>query len=271
MDKSLPAVVMAAALGLNVTSAFGGQIVIKSSEVQPGTLNRLIMLPDGDLFHLSRIRQATLGKRINPDATLVFDTRLNTLSVVPNANPSDVIDQSAGEVRIYDQVGRYFFTGLSGFPYSNEALDGGSRFSYQGGSIVQYANYQQTTTPFELDDDADLVPNAFDNCLFFPNGPLDTAVSQNDADADGFGNRCDADLNSDCIVNVIDLGLLRSAFFTTDANADLNSDGIVNVVDLGLLRSLFFMPPGPTAIEDNVCDPSVEPLYVTVAYQTSGG
>ena len=38
----------------------------------------------------------------------------------------------------------------------------------------------------------------------------------------------------------IDLGLLRSVFFTPDADADFNGDGIVNVVDLGILRSGFF-------------------------------
>lgn len=115
------------------------------------------------------------------------------------------------------------------------------------------------------DTDGDAWPDSLDNCTQAPN------PDQRDADGDGFGNRCDADLNNDCIVNVIDLGLLRGAFFTTDANADLNADGIVNVVDLGLLRSMFFMPPGPTAIDDNVCAPPVEPLDVTVAYQISGG
>ena len=37
-----------------------------------------------------------------------------------------------------------------------------------------------------VDDDNDLVPNAFDNCLTDPNGPANGS-NQVDADQDGFG------------------------------------------------------------------------------------
>ena len=40
-------------------------------------------------------------------------------------------------------------------------------------------------------------------------------ASQLDTDADGFGNACDGDFNNDCIVNFVDLGDLKSAFFQT--------------------------------------------------------
>lgn len=53
---------------------------------------------------------------------------------------------------------------------------------------------------------------------------------------------CDADFNNDDIVNVVDLGYMRSVFFSDDLLAELNGDG---VVDLGLLRSMFFQAPGP--------------------------
>ncbi|MFK7888117.1 MAG: thrombospondin type 3 repeat-containing protein [Gammaproteobacteria bacterium] len=92
------------------------------------------------------------------------------------------------------------------------------------------------------DSDADSVLDAQDNCTLAAN------PDQRDTDADGYGNRCDPDLNNDGIVNVIDLGLLRAEFFTANENADLNGDGVVNVVDLGLLRALFFAPPGPSGI-----------------------
>lgn len=40
--------------------------------------------------------------------------------------------------------------------------------------------------------------------------------------------------------------------------ADFNGDGIVNVVDLGIMRSLFFMPPGPSGvIEADTLPPEV--------------
>ncbi|MFK7885960.1 MAG: hypothetical protein AB8G16_03765, partial [Gammaproteobacteria bacterium] len=89
------------------------------------------------------------------------------------------------------------------------------------------------------DEDGDGVVDEQDNCVNQPN------PDQRDTDDDGIGNACDPDLNNDGIVNVIDLGILRSVFFTADADADFNGDGVVNVVDLGILRSFFFEPPGP--------------------------
>ncbi len=91
------------------------------------------------------------------------------------------------------------------------------------------------------DSDQDGIPDADDNCVFVPN------ETQIDANNDGYGNACDADINNDCVVNVSDLGLLRSVFFSDFAIADFNSDGVVNVVDLGILRQSFFQPPGPSA------------------------
>ncbi|MEO1575203.1 MAG: YCF48-related protein, partial [Pseudomonadota bacterium] len=92
-----------------------------------------------------------------------------------------------------------------------------------------------------VDSDGDGVGDDTDNCTLVAN------ASQVDSNGDGYGNACDADFNNDCVVNVIDLGILRTVFFTTDPDADLNGDGIVNVIDLGVLRTLFFQPPGPAA------------------------
>ncbi len=97
-----------------------------------------------------------------------------------------------------------------------------------------------TSIAYAVDTDGDAVDDAIDNCRAIAN------ADQRDTDDDGIGNRCDADLNNDCIVNVVDLGILRSVFFTSDADADFNGDNNVNVVDLGVLRSLFFQPPGPS-------------------------
>jgi photosystem II stability/assembly factor-like uncharacterized protein len=98
-----------------------------------------------------------------------------------------------------------------------------------------------------IDFDGDGVLNVVDNCTETPN------ANQIDADADGYGNLCDADFNNDCAVNAQDLGLMRLAFFSSDATVDLNSDGVVNFLDLGLLRQLFFGAPGPSGVT-NVCD-----------------
>ncbi|NND60136.1 MAG: family 16 glycosylhydrolase [Gammaproteobacteria bacterium] len=92
------------------------------------------------------------------------------------------------------------------------------------------------------DADEDGVGAAVDNCQDVANS------SQVDSDNDGFGNRCDGDLNNDCAVNFADLSLFKNVMFSADATADLDSDGAVNFADLVILKSLFFAAPGPSAL-----------------------
>jgi uncharacterized repeat protein (TIGR03806 family) len=88
------------------------------------------------------------------------------------------------------------------------------------------------------DSDGDGLADNVDNCPFASN------PDQRDSDADGFGNRCDADLNNDGIVNPLDLGLFKQRFGSADADADFNGDGIVNPLDLGIFKLLFGKAPG---------------------------
>lgn len=93
------------------------------------------------------------------------------------------------------------------------------------------------------DSDSDSIGDNVDNCLNVAN------PSQLDTDADGYGNYCDADFTNDGIVNALDLGLFKQAFFTFgNVVHDLNGDGIVNSQDLGLFKQLFFKPPGPSGL-----------------------
>ncbi|MFK7887552.1 MAG: hypothetical protein AB8G16_11885 [Gammaproteobacteria bacterium] len=96
-------------------------------------------------------------------------------------------------------------------------------------------------TALAADTDGDGVDDTVDNCSQLAN------PDQRDTNGDGFGNACDTDLNDDMIVNFIDLGILRTVFFSTDEDADINGDGTVNIVDLGAMRTQFFSPPGPGA------------------------
>lgn len=102
------------------------------------------------------------------------------------------------------------------------------------------------------DSDGDGVSDDIDNCIEVAN------PRQIDADDDGFGNLCDADLNNDLVTNVVDLGRFKAVFFTTptspdwDPAADFNSDGVVNAIDLGILKQHFFLPPGPSG---DFCQP----------------
>ena len=93
------------------------------------------------------------------------------------------------------------------------------------------------------DNDADAIPDSIDNCTIAAN------TTQLDADADGIGNRCDADFNNDCIVNFLDLGGFADAFLSAGPGieADLNGDEVVNFFDLLIMQQLFFAPPGPSA------------------------
>ncbi|MFK7887554.1 MAG: right-handed parallel beta-helix repeat-containing protein [Gammaproteobacteria bacterium] len=118
------------------------------------------------------------------------------------------------------------------------ALDYAGNARIAGGS-VDVGAYEYAGAG--ADTDGDGVADATDNCTSVAN------PGQRDTDNDGYGNRCDPDLNNDGVVNIIDLGLMREVFFTDNADADLNGDGVVNVTDLGLLRVLFFMAPGPGA------------------------
>lgn len=101
------------------------------------------------------------------------------------------------------------------------------------------------------DADADGAHDGQDNCTAAANGPLLPDAggnSQLDADGDGYGNRCDADLDGNGFVNYGDLAQFRAAFGSGNAAADFDgSGGIVNFADLAALRALFGAPPGPSA------------------------
>ncbi|MEO1573593.1 MAG: LamG-like jellyroll fold domain-containing protein [Pseudomonadota bacterium] len=171
--------------------------------------------------------------------------RDNDIAWVPNTTYSYTVRFSAGliEIDIRDEADMLV--------ESWSVTDG----TFSDGQFGVFINSLQGVTfgPITVepmagaDTDADGVPDTMDNCIDIAN------PDQRDSNGDGFGNRCDADLNDDCIVNVVDLGLLRSVFFTADDDADLSGDGIVNVVDLGLMRSLFFQVPGPSG-QSTLCD-----------------
>lgn len=114
----------------------------------------------------------------------------------------------------------------------------------------------------EADSDGDGVIDTCDVCRDVTN------PAQRDTDGDGYGNFCDPDLDNNLIVNVVDLGLFKSVFFTADVDSDFNGDGIVNVLDLGILKSFFFKSPGPGAMlrgESSRPEQSVELAVLSLA------
>ena len=88
----------------------------------------------------------------------------------------------------------------------------------------------------------DMLKDFLDNCMLASN------ADQRDTDGDGYGNRCDADLdNSGGVVNFGDLALFKTAFGTSNPDADFDGNGgVVNFGDLATFKTLFGKAPGPS-------------------------
>ncbi len=131
-------------------------------------------------------------------------------------------------------------------PFAGEDTNGDGTVNdldANGGTDANGNGYDDVFETTMIDTDGDGVFDGVDNCSAVANS------DQRDTNNDGYGNACDADLNNDCVVNVVDLGILRAVFFSADPDADFNGDGVVNVVDLGWMRLGFFMAPGPSATD----------------------
>jgi hypothetical protein len=109
-------------------------------------------------------------------------------------------------------------------------------------------SYLLTPVPVTPDTDGDGIQDYSDNCTLVPN------PTQLDADHDGYGNACDADLNNSGLVTSGDFAILRSLLnesvtgFPLAAAADLNGSGLVTVADFAILRARLNTPPGPSGL-----------------------
>ena len=97
------------------------------------------------------------------------------------------------------------------------------------------------------DQDQDNISDATDNCTLSAN------ANQLDANGDGIGNLCDADLNNSGLVTAADFAIQRAVLGlsagsgATAAAADLNGSGLVTAADFGILRGRLNTAPGPYA------------------------
>lgn len=106
------------------------------------------------------------------------------------------------------------------------------------------------------DTDGDGVDDAVDNCTLAWN------PDQQDANRDGYGNRCDADLNENGLVDSQDAALIKAAFgLNNHPDRDINGNGTVDSEDASILKSRFGQAPGPSAIGSPPV-PSIFPLRV---------
>jgi hypothetical protein len=99
------------------------------------------------------------------------------------------------------------------------------------------------------DPDVDGLIFSEDNCL------LQANADQRDTNRDGIGNRCDADLDNDCIVDLADLATIRALLWSNSLHADLDGDGVVSLRDLAMARNRLFRPAGPSGTT-NACTTS---------------
>ncbi len=170
----------------------------------------------------------TTGGTTDASGELVDGTILFEFLVPPFSSNSAwvIFDIASGQVQVC-----LFFSASGCIPGATEAVVVEGGFSLGGG----------------VDSDGDGITDDVDNCTLAAN------PDQLDADGDGHGSLCDADLNNDCSVNFIDLGVLRTQFFMPGQTSDFNGDGITNFVDLGIFRTLIFQPVGPSAA--GICTP----------------
>ena len=97
--------------------------------------------------------------------------------------------------------------------------------------------------PSAVDQDADGINDWTDNCSAVPN------ELQLDADGDGYGNRCDTDLDNNCFTGFTDLSLFANEFGAKGINAaDFDESGFVGFDDLSILAGFFGAAPGPSGI-----------------------
>ena len=99
----------------------------------------------------------------------------------------------------------------------------------------------------QVDTDGDGVIDALDNCRLVSN------ATQVDSNGDGYGNRCDGDLNNNGSTNAQDTTLYRQqlgqpSVAPTYNAADINASGAVNAQDTTLFRQLLGSAPGQSGI-----------------------
>ena len=97
------------------------------------------------------------------------------------------------------------------------------------------------------DLDGDGVVNSMDNCTLVAN------PTQCDSDGDGYGNRCDGDLNNNGVTNAQDYQMFRAQLAQPSVppiynRADINCNAVVNSKDYVYFRALLGKPSGPSAL-----------------------
>ncbi len=154
-------------------------------------------------------------------------------------------------------LGEPGFLGLPGLPDSSMTIDVAIRFREFMGTYVEHChNTQHEDTAMLLRWDAEQpgqllrIPTpmpSWDRVNYGPTDQLGSIKTGDQFAALAFTAplQLTADLNNDTVVNLLDVGLLKSNFlFQGLWTADINDDGTVNLLDVGAIKSQFLFTTG---------------------------
>jgi hypothetical protein len=128
---------------------------------------------------------------------------------------------------------------------ANIGTAGSDSFVYTMTDSTAASDSATVTVNISPDTDGDGVPDGSDNCTLVAN------TSQCDSDTDGYGNRCDGDLNDNGATTAQDTVLFRQELGQPSVapgynKADINCSGAVNAQDTALFRQFLGQMPGPS-------------------------
>lgn len=96
------------------------------------------------------------------------------------------------------------------------------------------------------DQDADGIPDEWDNCLVAPN------PSQLDSDLDGIGNECDCDFDNNNFCDGSDFLIFGANYLMSvppaNPNCDMDGNLFVDGSDFLLFGGLYLQAPGPSGL-----------------------
>ncbi len=235
-----------------VSSVLHADLIVASGATFGGGLASLTLTtPSGQYLPLFNVVAAASPRIFSATDTVVCDLVTGHTAVVPAA-PSVALAGVEGTVvaamQLRNIVSPVSYASRGSDVYLWDATARVLRRSAGAGGFTAAeldapgAVIYVVTGASQPDYDNDGISDVDDNCRYHAN------ADQYDANNDGFGNRCDADLTNDGgLVNTADYAIFRSRYLSTDAEADFNHNGIVNTADYAIFRQLYLQPPGPSA------------------------
>jgi subtilisin family serine protease len=154
-----------------------------------------------------------------PDSKYTYDFLSGTSMATPQVTGTAALVASA-------------FPDLKGGDIKRKILDGVVAAKNLTSKVVTGGNLNLfgAVADLSIDSDDDSIPDYRDNCSLTYN------PDQRDTDQDGFGNRCDCDLNNDDVVDQTDFLKFRQAWGSDGPDADFDGNNQVDQADFMIIR-----------------------------------